>query len=220
MKNNSKISRGAILILLSGLLLAACSSGSPATPTTDPNILFTQVAETVMVSITQTAAAMPTNTPAPTNTLVPTPIPLPTQDPNAIPTTQPVIPGVPTATVQRTGNAAQWYGQSPADGLTYSANQKFNFHGCLRNIGTTIWNKSYYLKLAGGPNPWGGDTTTWNLGGDETSFTVVLPGKVWCFDFLPGTMPATKGAYSTWFNFYSDKNEYIYQLYFKYTVTG
>ncbi len=213
MKNISKITKGAILILLSGLLLAACSGGAPATPTTDPNALFTQVAETVMVSINQTAAAMPTNTPAPTNTPVPTPIPFPTQDPNAIPTSAPAVPGYPTATVQRYGNAAQWYGQSPADGLTYAPYQKVSFHGCMRNIGDTIWNTSYYLKFVGGPNLWGG-TVTWQVG------SAVQPGGVWCWDFIPGTMPASKGPYTTWFWFYSDKNQYMGDVYFKYTITG
>ena len=213
MKNNSKISKGAILILLSGLLLAACSSGSPATPTTDPNMLFTQVAETVMVSITQTAAAMPTNTPMPTPTSVPTPISFPTQDPNAIPPTPPVIPGVPTPTVQRTGDAAQWYGQSPADGLTYAPNQKVSFHGCMRNIGDRIWNTGFYLAFAGGPNLWGG-TTRWPMG------SAVQPGGVWCWDFIPGTMPEKKGSYTTWLWFYNDHNQYITNVYFKYTVIG
>jgi hypothetical protein len=216
MKNISKITKGAILILLSGMLLAACSAGAPATPTTDPNATFTQVAETVMVSISQTAAAMPTNTPAPTNTPTPTPMPLPTEDMNAIPTSQPVLPGYPTPTVQRFGNAAQWYGQSPADGLTYTANQKFNFHGCMRNIGTTTWNNNFYLKIVGSTasyNPWGG-TVIWRVGGS------VIPGSPWCWDFNAGTMPASKGTYISWINFYSNKDEYIAQLYFKYTVTG
>ena len=211
MNKFSKITKGAILILLSGLLLAACSSGAPATPTTDPNALFTQVAETVMVSITQTAAAMPTNTTVPTNTPVPTPIPFPTQDMNAFPTAAP-MPGYPTPTVMRYGDVAQWYGQSPSDGLTYSGNQKFLFHGCMRNIGTTTWNNNYYLKFAGGPNPWGG-TTTWRVG------SAVLPGGVWCWDFNPGTIPPIKGPHTTWLWFYSDKNVYLGDVYFKYTVT-
>jgi len=211
MNNFSKIAKGAILILLSGMLLAACSGGTPATPTTDPNMLFTQVAETVMVSITQTAAAMPTNTPVPTETPIPTPIPFPTADINAYPTSQP-MPGVPTATVLLYGNHAQWYGQSPADNLTYTPFVKVKFHGCMRNIGDTIWNTNYYLKFAGGPNLWGG-TTTWRVG------AAVKPGGQWCWDFNPGTMPANKGAYTTWLWFYSDKNQFILDVYFKYIVT-
>ena len=219
MKNITKISKGAILILLSGIFLAACSAGAPATPTTDPNMLFTQVAETVMVSITQTAAAMPTNTPAPTNTPEPTSMPLPTQDLSITPTAQPAIPGYPTATVQRYGNVAQWYGQSPADGLTYSANQKFTFHGCMRNIGDRTWNNNYYLKFVGGPNLWSG-TVTWRVGftGATVQSVSVKPGSQWCWD-IGGTMPATKGTYTTWFWFYSDHSQYMGDVYFKYTVT-
>ena len=213
MNNLSKISKGTILILLSGMLLAACSGGAPATPTTDPNMLFTQVAQTVMVSITQTAAAMPTNTLVPTNTPIPTPIQFPTQDMNAITTTPQVVPGYPTPTVQRYGDAAQWYGQSPADGLTYAPYQQFNFHGCMRNIGTTIWNTSYYLKFISGPNLWGG-TVTWPAGG------AVKPGGVWCWDFNPGTMPASKGPYKTILYFYTDRNQFMQEAYFSYVVTG
>jgi len=213
MKNFSKISKGAILILLCGLLLAACSGGAPATPTTDPNMLFTQVAETVMVSITQTAVAMPTNTPVPTDTPIPTPIPIPTQDMSAYPTIAP-IPGstYPTATVQHYGNAAQWYGQSPADGQTYKAYQKFTFHGCMRNIGDTIWNTNFYLKYVSGPNLWNVDS--WRVG------NTVKPGGVWCWDFNPGTMPGTKGANTTRIYFYSDKNQFMGEVYFYYIVSG
>jgi hypothetical protein len=213
MKNMFKITKGLILILLTGLLLASCTAGAPATPTSDPNALFTQVAQTVMVSINQTAAALPTKTPVPTNTAVSTPIPFPTQDIYAIPPTQPVIPGYPTPTVQRFGDVGLWYGQSPADGLTYAPFQKVSFHGCMRNIGDRIWNTGYYLAFAGGPNLWGG-TTRWSMG------SAVLPGGVWCWDFIPGTMPENKGSYTTWFWFYSDHNIYISDVYFKYTVIG
>jgi hypothetical protein len=212
MKNLTLITKGAILILLSGMLLASCTSGAPATPTMDPNALFTQVAQTVMVSITQTAAAMPTNTPAPTFTPQPTPIPLPTEDLSLIPTSQ-TLPGYPTPTVMRYGNAAQWYGQGPMDALTYTASQKFNFTGCMRNIGTTTWNTSYYLRLVQGPNLWSG-ANDWKVG------AAVKPGGNWCWTWVPGTMPATKGVYTTWFIFYSDKSENMGYVYFKYTVSG
>jgi hypothetical protein len=213
MKNLKLITKGAILILLSGMLLSSCTAGAPATPTIDPNALFTQVAQTVMVSITQTAAAMPTKTPMPTNTPMPTPMLLPTEDLSLTPTSQPFLPGYPTPTVMRYGDAAQWYGQGPMDSLTYSANQKVNFTGCMRNIGTTTWNTGYYLRLVGGPNLWG-TANDWKVG------AVVKPGGNWCWTWIPGTMPAAKGVYTTWFYFYSDKNKYMGDVFFKYVVTG
>ena len=213
MKNLPILTNGAILILLGGMLLASCTGGVPATPTIDPNALFTQVAQTVMVSITQTAAAMPTNTTMPTITPMPTPMLLPTEDLSLIPTSQAILPGYPTPTVMRYGNAAQWYGQGPMDALTYSANQKVSFTGCMRNIGTTTWNTGYYLRVVGGPNLWG-SANDWRVG------AAVIPGGNWCWVFVPGTMPAAKGVYTTWFYFYSDKNEYIGDVFFKYVVTG
>jgi hypothetical protein len=215
MKNHKKILQGTFAILLTGLILAACSAGAPATPTTDPNVIFTQVAETVMVGITQTAAAMPTNTPAPTNTPVPTPIPLPTQDLSIYPTLAPVnVPGIPTTTPQRYGNWAKWYGQSPSDGQTFTPYEVITFHGCMRNIGDTVWNTSYYLMLVSGPKLWG-SKYTWNVG------TAVQPTQVWCWDMYPSTMPSSKGNYTTRFYFYSDKNVKLFgdgEVYFTYNV--
>lgn len=203
-------------MLLGVLIIAACSGGAPATPTTDPKMILTQVAETVMVSITQTAAAMPTNTPIPTNTPEPTPMPLPTQDISAFPTEAPSNnPSIPTTTPQRYGNWAKWYGQSPSDGQTFAPNQKITFHGCMRNIGDTIWNTKYYLMLVSGPKLWG-SRYTWNVG------AVVKPGQVWCWDLYPTTMPGTKGNYTTRFYFYSDQNVRLYgdgEVFFTYNVS-
>ena len=216
MKNPKKIFQGTLAILLIGIILAACSGGAPATPTTNPNMIFTQVAQTVMVSITQTAAAMPTNTPVPTNTPIPTPIPLPTQDMNIFPTEAPAnYPSIPTTTPQRYGNWAKWYGQSPSDGQTFAMYQKITFHGCMRNIGDTIWNTNFYLKHVGGPNLWG-SKTTWNVG------SVVKPTQVWCWDMYPATMPPAKGNFTTRFYFYSDKNVKLFgdgEVYFTYNVS-
>lgn len=217
MKNHTKLFRGALIIFASAMLLAACSGGAPATPTTDPNMILTQVAETVMASITQTVAAMPTNTPAPTDTPVPTPIPLPTQDLSMLPTEALInYPSIPTATSQHYGNWAAWFGQSPSDGQTFSPNQVITFHGCMRNIGDTTWNSSYYLMYVSGPNLFG-STKTWRVGG------AIKPGKSWCWD-LNATMPGNKGSYITRFFFYSDQNQKMFgptggEVYFPFNVS-
>jgi len=216
MKNHILFFRGLAALLFITASMAACSRGVPATPTTDPNTVLTQVAETVMASITQTTAAMPTNTPQPTNTPVPTPVPLPTEDLSSIPTEAPVnYPTVPTATSQHYGNWARWYGQSPADGQTYTPFQQITFHGCMRNIGDTDWNTNYYLKHISGPNLWGGKST-WNVGG------TIKPGQVWCWDLYPTTMPANKGSFTTRLYFYSDNNVKLFgdgEVYFSYNVS-
>ena len=64
------------------LLLAACGSSTPA-PALDPNVAMTLAFATVNAAFTQTALAIPTNTPAPTGT--PT-LAAPTAPPEFIPT--------------------------------------------------------------------------------------------------------------------------------------
>ncbi len=217
MKNNTKLFKGALVIVAAGFFLAACSGGAPATPTTDPNMILTQVSETVMASITQTVAAMPTDTPVPTNTPVPTPLPLPTQDLSMIPTEAPSnYPSIPTATSQHYGNWAAWFGQSPADGQTFAPNQVITFHGCMRNIGDTIWNSNYYLMYVSGPNL-AGSAKTWRVGG------AVKPGQSWCWDIY-STMPGSRGNFTTRYYFYSDQNVKMFgatggEVFFTYNVS-
>ena len=74
LKQMKKIN-GLLILGLAVILLSACSGGANAEPTQDPNVVFTQVAETVMVSMTQTAVAQPTATPEPTALPAPTPDP-------------------------------------------------------------------------------------------------------------------------------------------------
>ena len=208
MKNINKF-KGVPLLMVIGLLLASCGGGTPATPTTDPNLLFTQVAETVAASITETAAAMPTNTTIPTQASTATPIPLPTVNPNATPTQSLIQPGYPTQTVQRYGDVALWNGQSPSDGYIVKANGTFTFHGCMNNVGTTTWNPNYSLNYVSGPNLWPAQAV-WPIP------DVIKPGEKWCYD-MPATAPGTPGAYTTWWYFNNKKN-FILDVYFKYTV--
>ena len=125
-------------VCLFAVLLSACGAAAPAEPTTDPNVIFTQVAETVMVSMTQTSEAMPpTPEPQPTATAAPTDDTIPTSDPNATqaaPTSQVIGP---TATIPRVGDSAQYNTQTPADGKGFQARCDFQFIVCFGNNGTT-----------------------------------------------------------------------------------
>ena len=60
MHKQMKKINGFLILGFAVILLSACSGGANAEPTQDPNVVFTQVAETVMVSMTQTAEAVPT----------------------------------------------------------------------------------------------------------------------------------------------------------------
>ena len=78
-----------LVLLTAALLLTACNVGATPAPTLDVNAMSTALVGTTVaqlsVQFTQTALAMPTNTPAPTQTQVVLPtIALPTLDTSAV----------------------------------------------------------------------------------------------------------------------------------------
>jgi hypothetical protein len=174
-------------------------------------MIFTQVAETVMVSMTQTAEAMPpTPTPEPTATPEPTPTTAPTIDPASIPTQGPALPAAPTATIQRVGDAAKWNTQSPIDGKVFKIGEEFTFHVCLGNIGTTEWGPKYYLRYVSGNRLWSNENNFY-IGG------TVKPGGTWCFD-LPSVAPYSPGSYITRWYFKNPDGQFMLEVYFAYKV--
>ena len=194
------------------LSITACGQLAPSEPTQDPNLVFTQVAETVMVSMTQTAESMPpTPTPEPTATPQPTPTIEPTE---AIP--QPTLPAAPTVTIQRVGDAAKWNTQTPMDGKVFKPGEQFTFHVCLGNIGTTTWElpeeggNKYYLEWVSGNRLW-----------SDTKFfyveDIVKPGGTWCFD-LPSVAPYNPGNYITRWYFKNPAGQFLEEVYFIYKV--
>ena len=222
MKNTMhKNFRLVVILAAAALVLSACGAAAEAEPTTDPNMVFTQVAETVMVSMTQTSQAMPpTATPAPTATMVPPTQPViptvdmtvATQDPAAA---VPTVSFGPTATVQLYGDAAKFNTQSPVDGKVFSKNEDFIYHVCLGNIGETDWTDDYYLKYVDGTKicfknkTYVGDT--------------VEPNEKWCFD-MSCQAPGTSGTYTTYWFFYNDDGKEIAVdgasgIYFTYKVS-
>lgn len=212
MNASKRLIAWATVIALMALTLSACGLAAPAEPTQDPNMVFTQVAETVMVSMTQTAEAMPpTPTPEPTATPQPTQPPVPTVDPN-LPTATPIqqAPLVPTATIQRFGDAAKWNTQSPIDGKVFKTGEKFTFHVCLGNIGSTEWDTKYYLEWVSGNRLWS-DTKFFYVG------DIVKPGGTWCFD-LPSVAPYTPGSYITRWYFKNPEAQSMLEVYFAYKV--
>lgn len=211
--------RGLFLVLAAAaMILSACGAAAEAEPTTDPNMVFTQVAETVMVSMTQTSEAMPpTATPEPTATLAPTQPPVPTADLTQATNAAAAVPTValgPTATVQLFGDAAKWNTQSPMDGKVFSKAEDFTFHVCMSNVGSTDWTTEFYLNYVDGYNAcfdskvYVGET----ISPDDTD-------PKWCFD-LSCRAPETPGTYTTyWFMKDNDGNKVLNgEVYFTYKV--
>ena len=200
------------LIILAVMVLSACGAAAPAEPTQDPNAIFTQVAETVMVSMTQTSEAMPpTPMPEPTATTAPTLPAAPTLDLAAQPTVA-TIPLGPTATIQRYGDSAKWTTNNPSDGTTFSPGQKFNLTACFVNDGATDWNNTYYLEWMSGYQLWR-DTIYFYVG--ETT----KPGEKWCFT-LPCVAPQYSGSYITRWYFKNGESEYMEEDYFPFKVAN
>jgi hypothetical protein len=203
---------GFLILGFAVILLSACSGGANAEPTQDPNVVFTQVAETVMVSMTQTAEALPTATTQPTATLMPTLPPTATVNPNhPTATTQVTVQqSYPTATTQYYGDAAKWNTQSPKDGTVLTRSQNFAFHVCLANTGSTDWTTKYYLQYVSGQQLWW-DATKFYIG------DTVKPGGKWCFD-LPSVAPDKTGEYTTRWYLKNKSNESFFEVYFHYYV--
>jgi len=212
MKNSTRKFAWACALVANIFVLSACGAAAPSEPTPDPNMVFTQVAETVMVSMTQTAEAQP-----PTPTSEPTPTPKPNKQPTptvdlTLPTlaTIPTQPLGPTATIQRYGDAAKWNTQSPLDGKVFKVGEEFVFHVCLGNIGSTDWDDKYYLEFVSGNRLWS-DTSKFYI------TDLVKPNGVWCFD-LPSVAPYNPGTYITRWYFKNKDGDFILEVYFAYKV--
>lgn len=197
MKKMKQKSLGLVVLLAAAaLIFSACGAAAPEEPTPDPNVVFTQVAETVMVSMTQTSEAMPpTEAPLPTATMAPTQPPAPTVDVQATASAAAVVPTValaPTSTVQLFGDAAKFNTQSPADGTSFKPNEDFVYHVCLGNIGDTDWDTGFNLKYVDGTKACFDNRTY--VG--ET----IEPGGKWCFD-LSCKAPESTGTFTTYWDF-------------------
>ena len=198
-----------MVMILAGVIFSACGAAAPSEPTQDPNAVFTQVAETVMVSMTQTSAARP-----------PTPMPQPTaamEQPTLAPTvsvptqsTVATLPAGPTATVPRVGDSAKWASNNPADGAVFSPGESFQMTACFINNGTTEWNDTYYLVFASG----------YRLCSHINKFNVgenVEPGGKWCFT-IPSLAPPSPGSYITRWHMKNGSGHYMEEDYFPYSV--
>lgn len=133
-----------ILVILT-LLLTACNSfGTPATP--DPAVLqatinaaVTQTVEAMAVQMTSTALAMPTATvtlePTATATVEPSATVI---IPTATNTRVPYTP-VPTKTATPTNYACQLISTSPTAGTKFKTGDEFDAVWKVKNIGVLTW---------------------------------------------------------------------------------
>jgi hypothetical protein len=205
-------------------LLTACGAVSEPTPTVDPNLIYTQAAETVQANLTGTAAAMPTstNTPEPTATwtLEPTQeLPTATATLAANGTLPAVSTTLTTSTVaatkaattgQQAGDHGRWVQNVPADGTTVGKGENFMLVFRIQNTGTTTWSTDYRLVHLSGTGL--SSTTSINL--DKAT----APGDVGEF-YITVFSPLEAGKYKSNWKLVTPHGAFITEVYFAFTVS-
>jgi hypothetical protein len=168
-----------LLMALLLLGLTACGGNATAVPTTDPNLVYTQIWQTVEAAQTETALVMPP-TEMPTSTLEPSPTLEMTNTPLITDTSQPGAPtntpfSLPTAvTTQQTScdNATFIADVTIPDGTVVKDDTGFVKTWSVKNTGPCTWDQDYKLVFG-----WGGVGTNWNTAAAVYFTEVVLPGE-------------------------------------------
>ena len=183
----------AISILVGvALLNSACGANVEPTPTTDPEVIMTEVAMTVEAEITQAALLTPsaTATVAPTATLPMVATQdlsaLTTQQSSAIPTvamTLPAAAGAATQPVVTTADNAEWVEDvTVEDGDIFYENEYFKKVWKVKNTGSTTWDATYSLVNIDGNN-WKENVivplTTTVTPGSEVNLAVECRAPLW-----------------------------------------
>lgn len=192
-------------LLISAMLILVGCSAAETTPTIDPKMVYTQVAQTVAAQITNAARLTPkvTFTPLPSSTSSPSQTPKAT---NATVTalTTTVLPGTivatsatkaATATIVPTQSGSlppipdkmEYIGQSIPDNTVFKPDQAFTITWTIKNIGTSTWNNKYLFRFFGGVR---GGATDEEIEGD------VAPGKEYNVT-MKMTAPSKTGSYSS-----------------------
>jgi hypothetical protein len=201
-------------ILLLGIL-TACGPKTVATPTEAPEAIYTRVAATVQMNMTQTALAMPTSTPTLEPTAMPTAtstvIPLPTIPQGTSLTALPTLTGMPTLASQPTQSNVplRVTSQSPIDGTILAPVEEFMLYWRLQNTSSTTWTKDYYVGWFSGAQIWGITKVTLD--------TDVAPGK-FVEVYVHGTAPEAVGEYITRWALYTSGGQFIYEVNFHFFV--
>jgi hypothetical protein len=204
------LTRAFSLVAVVALALTACSK-SDATPTKDPQMVYTEAAQTVAAGLTETALAMPSSTP--TNTVEPTATA--TVTPEVTATSEATVAVVqPSATVALSnGDKAEWVTQSPADGTSMYPGQDFTLVWTLKNVGTTTWTTSYQVRYYLGG-------TVLRFGASDQKFSKeVKPGE--SIDLtLSMEAPQDGGDYTTQWVLTNKDGANFYPLSLNIKVTG
>ena len=154
------------LTVILAVLLSACGPSATPAPTADVNAIYTQAAATIVGGITQTAAAMPTETPVP---------PTATSEPSATATEAPLAAATPTQAAA--GSAASSSTPVPVDPATafgcynaafmahvtlpyappFNPGDRFTKTWRVKNTGSCDWPRGFKIMFISGDR-FGADT--------------------------------------------------------------
>ena len=154
------------LTVILAVLLSACGPSATPAPTADVNAIYTQAAATIVGGITQTAAAMPTETPVP---------PTATLEPSATATEAPLAAATPTQAAA--GSAASSSTPVPVDPATafgcynaafmahvtlpyappFNPGDRFTKTWRVKNTGSCDWPRGFKIMFISGDR-FGADT--------------------------------------------------------------
>lgn len=163
------------LVIVTVLLGTACAAKPQPTPTVDPGVVMTEVAETVSAEMTRIALMTPSPTPTleATPTLPVTPTIAMTVPASSVSTSTPPgaanLPAVATQPVT-TSDAAEWVADvTVPDGTQFYLKETFTKIWKVKNTGVTTWNSSYSLVNI--------DENTWGAKSVIPLTTTVAPGQ-------------------------------------------
>jgi hypothetical protein len=180
MKPRALSLRPIAISLTVGLLLAACgSSAEEATPTFTVDQIQTEAVATFAAGLTETAMAMPTNTP----TVTATPTLSATNTP--VPTNTVAATAVGTIPIDSCDGLAFVSDVTVPDNTTMTPGQQFTKTWRIRNTGTCPWQTSFELDFTGGEGMGGSSVSLASAvqPGNEADISVAL------------TAPSTAGTY-------------------------
>lgn len=139
-----RISRFITLLAIAVIALSACNFPSVASPTPNPNAIFTAAAQTVEARLTESAPLFTSTSPPPVVTNTDTPPSPPTLAP-----TFTSIPPTPTST-QECDKAQFVKDVTVPDGTEFEPGETFTKTWRMKNVGTCSWTTSYTFVFSNG----------------------------------------------------------------------